>query len=153
MWIRGGTLQHQSKLYRTFGLRNFSNIINLPYPCKLAQDMMFDEASEKGAFEPVIGIKGHLAAPNHRLSVQRQEAEVQRNHTPRKADRRSQKARGRSGSSLQGTLLRRCCTRECVQVHQVSRLQEGRDERSDSKTTVKAKHEHLVLCLSLVVKD
>jgi hypothetical protein len=49
--IRGGTLQHHSKMHRTFGLRSFSNIINLPYPCKLAQDMMFDEASEKGAYE------------------------------------------------------------------------------------------------------
>lgn len=49
--IRGGTLQHHSKLYRTFGLRPYSNIINLPYPCKLAQDMMFDEASEISAYE------------------------------------------------------------------------------------------------------
>lgn len=50
--IRGGTLQYHSKGYeRTFGLRPYGNIINLPYPCKLAQDMMFDEASEKQAFE------------------------------------------------------------------------------------------------------
>lgn len=49
--IRGATLQYHEKSYRTFGLRNYSNIINLPYPCKLAQDMMFDEPSEKAAFE------------------------------------------------------------------------------------------------------
>lgn len=49
--IRGGTLLHHEKCHRMFGLRPYSNIINLPYPCKLAQDMMFDEPSEKAAFE------------------------------------------------------------------------------------------------------
>ena len=53
MRIRGCTLMNfASKGYeRTFGLRPFSNILALPYPCKLAQDMMFDEMSATQEFE------------------------------------------------------------------------------------------------------
>lgn len=36
---------------KSFGLRPFSNILALPYPSKLAQDMMFDELSAKSEFE------------------------------------------------------------------------------------------------------
>ena len=35
--IRAGTLMNHNKGYeRTFGLRPYSNILTLPYPCKLA---------------------------------------------------------------------------------------------------------------------
>lgn len=51
--IRACTLYNFSnKGYeRTFGLRPQSNILTLPYPCKLAQDMIFDEFSAKNEFE------------------------------------------------------------------------------------------------------
>jgi hypothetical protein len=49
--IRGGSLLHHRGYERTFGLNAYSNIIILPYPCKLAQDMMFDEVSARNAFE------------------------------------------------------------------------------------------------------
>lgn len=51
--IRGCTLYNfANKGYeRTFGLRAWSNIQRLPFPCKLAQDMMFDELSAKNEFE------------------------------------------------------------------------------------------------------
>lgn len=51
--IRGCTVMNfANKGYeRTFGLRPFSNILTLPYPSKLAQDMMFDEMSAKNEFE------------------------------------------------------------------------------------------------------
>jgi hypothetical protein len=32
-------------------MRPYSNILTLPYPCKLAEDMMFDEYSESIGFE------------------------------------------------------------------------------------------------------
>lgn len=53
MRIRGCTLYNfANKGYdKTFGLRPFSNILALPYPSKLAQDMMFDEMSAKSEFE------------------------------------------------------------------------------------------------------
>ena len=42
--IRAGTLVNHHKGYdKTFGLRAYSNILVLPYPCKLADDMVFDE--------------------------------------------------------------------------------------------------------------
>ena len=42
--IRAATLQNHAKGYeRFFGLKSYSNILCLPYPCKLAQDMFFDE--------------------------------------------------------------------------------------------------------------
>jgi len=51
--IRGCTLYNfANKGYEnTFGLRSSSNILALPYPSKLAQDMMFDEMSAKNEFE------------------------------------------------------------------------------------------------------
>lgn len=50
--IRGATLMYHDKDYeRTFGLRPFSNILCLPYPCQLAQDMLFDEHNETLQFE------------------------------------------------------------------------------------------------------
>lgn len=50
--IRAGTLSNHSKGYeKTFGLRPYSNILTLPYPCKLAKDMMFDEVAQKSEFE------------------------------------------------------------------------------------------------------
>lgn len=32
-------------------MRPYSNILTLPYPCKLAESMMFDEMSESRGFE------------------------------------------------------------------------------------------------------
>lgn len=51
--IRGCTLHNfANKGYeKTFGLRNFSNILALPYPSYLAQEMMFDEMATKAEFE------------------------------------------------------------------------------------------------------
>ena len=50
--IRAATLMYHDKDYeRTFGLRAFSNILCLPYPCQLAQDMLFDEFNETRQFE------------------------------------------------------------------------------------------------------
>ena len=51
--IRGCTLMNfANKGYeKTFGLKAHSNILVLPYPCKIAQDMMFDEMSTTQEFE------------------------------------------------------------------------------------------------------
>jgi hypothetical protein len=50
--IRAGTLVNHSKGYeRTFGLRPYSNILALPFPCKLAEDMIFDEIAQHKEFE------------------------------------------------------------------------------------------------------
>ena len=50
--IRAATLSaHSSGYERTFGMRHYTNILSLPYPCKLAQDMHFDEINESKAFE------------------------------------------------------------------------------------------------------
>ena len=51
--IRGCTLYNfANKGYeKTFGLRSYSNILSLPYPSYLAQEMMFDEVSAKAEFE------------------------------------------------------------------------------------------------------
>jgi len=51
--IRGCTLYNfANKGYdKTFGLKPFANILSLPYPSYLAQEMMFDEMSAKTEFE------------------------------------------------------------------------------------------------------
>ena len=53
MRIRGCTLYNFANegYEKTFGLRPFSNILSLPYPSYLAQEMMFDEHSAKNEFE------------------------------------------------------------------------------------------------------
>ena len=41
--IRGATLEHHDRGYeRTFGLKNYSNILSLPYPCHLVKGMKLD---------------------------------------------------------------------------------------------------------------
>ena len=42
--IRGATLEHheRSASGRSFGFKNYSNIMSLPYPSKLAQNMKID---------------------------------------------------------------------------------------------------------------
>lgn len=45
MRIRAATLDHYDKYERTFGLKHYSNILSLPFPCLLAKHMLFDEAS------------------------------------------------------------------------------------------------------------
>lgn len=49
--IRAASLASHSGYTRTFGMRPYSNILTLPYPCKLAENMMFDEISESLGFE------------------------------------------------------------------------------------------------------
>jgi len=50
--VRAASLQNHHKGYeRTFGLKNASNIMCLPYPCKLAQEMFFDELNTVRDFE------------------------------------------------------------------------------------------------------
>jgi hypothetical protein len=51
--IRGATLEHHEKSAsgRSFGLKNYSNIISLPYPSKLAQGMKIDVAALMKEFE------------------------------------------------------------------------------------------------------
>jgi len=50
--IRGATLANHHKEYvQTIGLKPQSNILSLPYPCQLAQDMFFDDVNETKAFE------------------------------------------------------------------------------------------------------
>jgi hypothetical protein len=44
--IRAASLSNHQGYEKTFGMRPYSNILTLPYPCKLAEDMMFDEYSE-----------------------------------------------------------------------------------------------------------
>lgn len=49
--IRAASLVNHMGYTRTFGMRPYSNILTLPYPCKLAESMMFDEVSEVKIFE------------------------------------------------------------------------------------------------------
>lgn len=49
--IRAASLANHAGYTRTFGMRPYSNILTLPYPCKLANDMMFDEMAESRGFE------------------------------------------------------------------------------------------------------
>ena len=50
--VRNASLTHHLKGYKnTFGLRKHSNILSLPYPCKLAQEMYFDEVNAVREFE------------------------------------------------------------------------------------------------------
>ena len=51
--IRGATLEHHEKSAsgRSFGLKNYSNIMSLPYPSKLAQGMKIDVAALTKDFE------------------------------------------------------------------------------------------------------
>ena len=44
-------MNHSKGYERSFGLRPYSNILTLPYPCKLAEDMIFDEVAQKSQFE------------------------------------------------------------------------------------------------------
>lgn len=51
--IRGATLEHheRSASGRSFGLKNYSNIMSLPYPSKIAQAMRIDVAGLTKEFE------------------------------------------------------------------------------------------------------
>lgn len=49
--IRAASLANHQGYSKTFGMRPYSNILSLPYPCKLAEQMMFDEGSENKGFE------------------------------------------------------------------------------------------------------
>lgn len=49
--IRAATLANHAKYAKTFGLRHYSNIMSLPFPCALAQNMLFDEISAVQTFE------------------------------------------------------------------------------------------------------
>lgn len=49
--IRAASLVNHQGYTRTFGMRPYSNILSLPYPCKLAESMLFDEISETKVFE------------------------------------------------------------------------------------------------------
>ena len=49
--IRAASLVNHKGYSKTFGMRPYSNILTLPYPCKLAQGMMFDEVAESKGFE------------------------------------------------------------------------------------------------------
>lgn len=40
--IRGASLEHHDKYERTVGLKNYSNIMTLPYPSLLARNMKVD---------------------------------------------------------------------------------------------------------------
>jgi hypothetical protein len=44
-------MNHHKGYERTFGLKNHANIMCLPYPCKLAQEMFFDELNTVRDFE------------------------------------------------------------------------------------------------------
>lgn len=44
--IRGATLANHPGYERTFGMRPYTNILSLPYPCKLASNMLFDEQTD-----------------------------------------------------------------------------------------------------------
>lgn len=59
MRIRAATLTNHAKGYtNTFGMRHHSNILALPYPCKLAQDMLFDEVQAVKHFEKQCLVAG-----------------------------------------------------------------------------------------------
>lgn len=49
--IRAASLVNHKGYPKTFGMRPYSNILTLPYPCKSAQQMMFDEVAESRGFE------------------------------------------------------------------------------------------------------
>ena len=49
--IRQATLQNHKNYTRVFGLKTHTNIMSLPYPCKIAEEMLFDETNETKRFE------------------------------------------------------------------------------------------------------
>lgn len=49
--IRAASLVNHAGYHKTFGMRPYSNILTLPSPCKLADDMLFDEVAENKSFE------------------------------------------------------------------------------------------------------
>ena len=49
--IRAASLVNHMNYAKTFGMRPYSNILSLPFPCKLAEGMLFDEVSETKIFE------------------------------------------------------------------------------------------------------
>ena len=42
MRIRSANLEHYAKYENTFGLKPYSNILSLPYPCAIAKNMQID---------------------------------------------------------------------------------------------------------------
>jgi len=49
--IRQATLQNHKNYSKVFGLKSHTNIMSLPYPCKIAEEMHFDEATLTKQFE------------------------------------------------------------------------------------------------------
>ena len=49
--IRQATLTNHKNYNRVFGLKNHTNIMSLPYPCKFAEEMLFDDINETNRFE------------------------------------------------------------------------------------------------------
>jgi len=49
--IRQATLQNHKNYHRVFGMKSHTNIMTLPYPCKIAQEMYFDEEKLVSEFE------------------------------------------------------------------------------------------------------
>jgi len=73
--IRQATLQNHKNYKRVFGLKSNSNILSLPYPCKLAELMVFDELDMVKVFEKeliyksVDGVKNYLAPLAHPIII------------------------------------------------------------------------------------
>ena len=50
--VRGATMAtHYNGYSNTFGLRQYANILSLPNPCKLAEDMMMDDVTEHNMWQ------------------------------------------------------------------------------------------------------
>lgn len=47
MRIRSANLEHYDKYENTFGLKPYSNILTLPFPCLIAKNMKIDFEANK----------------------------------------------------------------------------------------------------------
>lgn len=159
--IRGCTLYNfANKGYeRTFGMRPQSNVLSLPYPSKLAQEMMFDEFSAKNEFEvksltinpttmmhPIIisRINEKELAWKHLTDLNRlnEDAKVIEKEVVHRV-RVSVISTGLTSSSPDSL-------KECVRIYD---QKTGKSRAADAKSTLKGKNEHFVFSLPIYVKD
>lgn len=153
--IRSGTIQYHSKANKVFGLRNYSNIINLPYPCKLAQDMMFDEPSDKAYFEgQALTSKGTLHHPIIVTQIKDKQLIYKKKITPlAQLLEESKKPDADPEAVYRVRFFVASAPEDCTKFIKVYDAKKGEVKEASVKTSIKAKHESLVLNLPLLVKD
>lgn len=144
---------------RTFGLRPQSNILTLPYPCKLAQDMMFDEFSAKNEFE--VKSLTQSGTVMHPIVVSRITdkdlswkpiTDLTRLNEDAKVIEKEVVHRIRVGivATGLGNSTNPKSLGDCVRIYD---KKTGKSRLADANSTLKGKNEHFVFTLPIYVKD